>query len=613
MHFVYDKDKPGSLPNNIVTRVYEDSTGRIWVATNGGIALYDEAASTFATFARDPADPHSLLDNVIYDLVEEPGTGNFWVATYTKGLAYWDRSASRFTHYLTSPEDAASISDNLVYGLALDKDGRLWAATNAGLNRYEGGGRFKRYLSDPDDPTSLPSSIIRDLHVDEAGVLWIATNGGGVARYRPETDDFDHWTKRDGLPSNAVVSVLGGPNGTLWAATVTGIAFYEPETGRFRPFASFGDLRYGEFNVGRYRNRAGQLYFGALNTLYRIDPSLADSGSIVPPVRLTGITVLNEPYKAGMATWFVGSMQVPWDRSSLSFSFSALDYRDPERSQYAYMLEGFDTDWIYSGSRSYASYTNLPGGRTYTFRVRASNEEGLWNEDGIALVITVDSAPWFTWWAYVLYILGLSLLLWAVSVARSRVVLRGKVDELTRVKGELEVANVRLGELADHDGLTGLFNRRSLDAELKRRFASAHSLGEPVSVLMIDIDRFKEFNDRYGHQVGDECLVSVARAIAGALDRPQDSATRYGGEEFLVLLPGTAITGARQVAQRMVQAVADLAIPHAASDVAPVVTICIGIATLIPSTGDTPEQLVRQADACLYKAKQDGRNRVVCG
>jgi diguanylate cyclase (GGDEF)-like protein len=193
------------------------------------------------------------------------------------------------------------------------------------------------------------------------------------------------------------------------------------------------------------------------------------------------------------------------------------------------------------------------------------------------------------------------------------VVLRGKVDELTRVKGELEVANVRLGELADHDGLTGLFNRRSLDAELKRRFASAHSLGEPVSVLMIDIDRFKEFNDRYGHQVGDECLVSVARAIAGALDRPQDSATRYGGEEFLVLLPGTAITGARQVAQRMVQAVADLAIPHAASDVAPVVTICIGIATLIPSTGDTPEQLVRQADACLYKAKQDGRNRVVCG
>ncbi|MDX9958842.1 MAG: diguanylate cyclase, partial [Spirochaetia bacterium] len=166
--------------------------------------------------------------------------------------------------------------------------------------------------------------------------------------------------------------------------------------------------------------------------------------------------------------------------------------------------------------------------------------------------------------------------------------------------------------LADHDGLTGLFNRRSLDAELTRRFAAARSLGEPVSVLMIDIDRFKQYNDHYGHQAGDETLIRVGRTIADALDRPQDSATRYGGEEFLVLLPGTYEAGARQVARRLVQAVADLAIPHAASDVSPLVTICIGVATLIPSAGDTPEKLVKQADACLYKAKQAGRNRIIC-
>lgn len=610
-HFIHNKDDPRSLPNNIVTKVYEDSSGRIWITSNGGIALYDEATSGFTQYAQDPENPHSLGDNVIYDLVEEPGTGNFWVASYTKGLAYWDRSSGHFTHYLSSGEDPDSISDNLVYALAMDKDGRLWAGTNAGLNRYEGEGRFKRYLSDPEDSTSLPSTIIRDLHIDESGVLWIATNGGGVARYRPETDDFAHWTKRDGLPSNAVVSVLSGPNSTLWAATVTGLAFYEPETGRFRPFTSFGDLRYGEFNVGRYRNKAGQLYFGALNTLYRIDPSIVDTKNTVPPVRLTGITVLNEPYKAGIATWFVESIRIPWDRSSLSFSFSALDYRDPQRSQYAYKLEGFDSDWIYSGSRSYASYTNLPGGRNYTFRVRASNEEGLWNEDGIALEIVVDRAPWFTWWAFMLYLLGLGLLVWAITVARSRIVLRGRVDELTRVKGELEEANVRLGELADQDGLTGLFNRRSMDTELKRRFAAAISLGEPISALMIDIDRFKDYNDNYGHQVGDECLIRVAKAIAGALDRPQDSATRYGGEEFLVLLPGTYASGALQVAKRMVQIVADLAIPHATSDVSPVVTICIGLATLIPSMDDTPEKLVKEADSRLYKAKQAGRNRIV--
>jgi diguanylate cyclase (GGDEF)-like protein len=236
----------------------------------------------------------------------------------------------------------------------------------------------------------------------------------------------------------------------------------------------------------------------------------------------------------------------------------------------------------------------------------------LWNEDGIALAITVDSAPWFTWWAYLLYILGLGLLVWVIGVARSRFVLRGRVDELTRVKGELEEANVLLGVLADQDGLTGLFNRRSLETELKRRFFAAISLQEPVSALMIDIDRFKDYNDHYGHQVGDECLIRVARTIAAALDRPQDSVTRYGGEEFLVLLPGTYATGAQQVAKRMVQAVADLAIPHAASDVSSVVTICIGVATIVPTAGDTPERLVSKADACLYKAKQAGRNRIIC-
>jgi ligand-binding sensor domain-containing protein len=257
--------------------------GRIWIASNGGIALYDESTSTFTRYGRDPADPDSLLDDVIYDLVEEPGTGNFWVATYTKGLAYWDRSAGRFTHYMTSAEDATSMSDNLVYALAMDKDGRLWAATNAGLNRYEGNGHFRRYLSDPDDPTSLPSKIIRDLHVDEAGVLWIATNGGGVARYRPDTDDFDHWTKQDGLAIQCggirprwTQRLAVGRNGNRHC-------FYEPETGRFRPFTSFGDLRYGEFNVGRYRNKAGQLYFGALNTLYRIDPAPGRPAALFHP------------------------------------------------------------------------------------------------------------------------------------------------------------------------------------------------------------------------------------------------------------------------------------------------------------------------------------------
>jgi diguanylate cyclase (GGDEF)-like protein len=610
-HFRHSRNDPQTIPNDIVTKLYEDSNGTIWAMTNGGIAWFDENSAVFRRIVKDAARADSLPDNIVYDMIEEPGTGNFWIAMYTGGLAYWDRTQDSFTQYLSSGIDRNSLSDNLVYALAYDHQDRLWIATNAGLNRYEGNGRFQRYFPDPDDPSSLPSGIIRDLAVDDDGVLWIATNGGGVARYLPDSDSFRHWTKRHGLPSNVVVAIVHGPNGTVWVSTATGLGIYDPVTDLFRPFSSQGELRYGEFGTGRYRSSSGHLYFGALNTLYRINPTTLDSSIPAPPVRITGISILNVPLDTNVSPWFIEDIELAWNRSSISFTFSALDYSDPGRNQYAYQLEGFDADWISSGSRAYANYTNLPSGREYLFRVRASSQGGVWNQAGTVIRLRINPAPWLTWWAFALYLLVLAGLVWTVTVFRSRFLLRGKVSELTRLKGELEEANARLGILADHDGLTGLLNRRSLERELERRFEAAASLGEPVSALMIDIDRFKNFNDHYGHQMGDECLIQVAQTIAGTLERSQDSVTRYGGEEFLVLLPATDLRGARNVAERIIRAIQALAIPHAASDVAMIVTVSIGAGTLIPGPQHLPGSIVEMADSMLYRAKQAGRNRIV--
>ena len=189
--------------------------------------------------------------------------------------------------------------------------------------------------------------------------------------------------------------------------------------------------------------------------------------------------------------------------------------------------------------------------------------------------------------------------------------LRGRVDELTRVKGELEAANIRLEALADHDGLTGLLNRRSLEKEMTRRWESALRLSEPLAVLMVDIDHFKAYNDTYGHQAGDECLITVASAIGSALERLQDTATRYGGEEFLVLLPGTDLTGAVKVASRILAAVKALGIPHKSSGVAAVVSVSVGVAATVPDRQASPAGLIEQADSRLYRAKSEGRNRLV--
>ena len=609
-HYRHDAKDPRSLPNDIVVKLVEDSRGEVWTLTNGGIARYDEESDSFERVPRDPADPDSISDSVIYDMVEEPGTGNFWIATYTKGVEYWDRAAGRFVHYPSVPGDPTSPSDNLVYSLAFDDGGRLWVGTNGGLCRYEGEGRFARYEASRTDTTRLPSKIIRDLFVDSSGTLWVATNGGGVARYDEGSDSFKHWTKRDGLQSNIVLGLLEGSAGAIWASTTNGLSVLEPESGRWRPFFDQGRLRYGEFTAGRYRSRSGTLYFGALNAFYRIDPKKIVRNSYMPPVRITSIKVLNKEFDTGLAPYFVESIDLGWNEANLSLNFAALDYGDPLRVQYAYMLEGFDDDWVYSGGRSYASYTNLPGGKSYVFKVKAANGMGDWNGAVTELRVDVAVAPWRSWYAIALYAAIALGLVWIVGVARSRAVLKDRVDELSLLKSQLESANVRLEVLAAHDGLTGLLNRRSLDSELARRCQAAVRLDEPVAALMVDIDYFKPYNDRYGHQAGDECLIAVANAISSALERPQDSVSRYGGEEFAAILPGTDATGARLVAERVRAAVQGLGMEHEDSSVAEVVTVSVGFAALVPAFGEPPSRIIDLADEALYRAKNGGRNRV---
>ncbi|MBN2873927.1 MAG: diguanylate cyclase, partial [Spirochaetales bacterium] len=429
-------------------------------------------------------------------------------------------------------------------------------------------------------------------------------------RYDSQTDSFEHWTKRDGLPSNIVLGLLEGEPGMIWASTTSGLAVLDPESGRWRPFYDQSRLRYGEFTAGRYKSRAGILYFGALNALYRIDPSRVVYSEDVQPVRITRIQVDNNDLDGALAPWYMEEIRVRWHEANLSLEFAALDYGDPFRVQYAYMLEGFDSDWTYSGQRSYASYTNLPGGRSYVFKVKASNGAGEWSEEATSLAVIVSTAPWVTWWAISLYLIAASGGVWMFVVVRSRALLKDQVDELSVLKRQLELANVRLEQLASHDGLTGLLNRRALDAELLRRHTAAASLVEPISVLMIDIDYFKNFNDRYGHQLGDECLIAVCARIGESLERPQDSIARYGGEEFAAILPGTDEAGARRVAERVRTAVEALGIVHEASHISRVVTVSVGYVSRVPVPGDDPARLMDLADEALYRAKNAGRNRI---
>ncbi|MBN9324163.1 MAG: diguanylate cyclase [Delftia acidovorans] len=182
-----------------------------------------------------------------------------------------------------------------------------------------------------------------------------------------------------------------------------------------------------------------------------------------------------------------------------------------------------------------------------------------------------------------------------------------------RVRTHLEIAQQRqmLQLLSHSDGLTGVANRRFFSAQLEREFMRLQRLGEPLSLVMMDVDHFKAYNDHYGHLVGDECLSQISQAIQGALHRPGDLLARYGGEEFVCLLPHTALDGAVLVAQGIVDALRLLDLPHAASPLGQALTVCLGVACIAPSSTNSAQQLLADADRRLYLAKNAGRDRIV--
>ena len=519
-HFSHREGDPSSLGDNICNLVYEDSKGSIWACTNVGLSLLDERTMTFRTWRPVEGDPGSLASGIIYAILEDP-KGNFWVGTYTAGLEYWDRQTGIFKHYPFSSGNPGSISDNLVTSLAYDAEGRLWVGTNNGLNRFEGGS-FVHYAYDPVNTDGLASSSILKIFVDSLGVMWIGTRGGGLNRYDPETDSFRHFMRKDGLPSNIVYAILEDAMGDLWIVTQTGLACYDRPNASLRRITLYKELENASFTSGSSSGPGGEFYFGSVGMLVRFVPSRYDRNTHVPPVYITDLKAANLS-KIPAPTSTGGGRRIAltnWE-NSIELRFAALDYRDPQSNQFAYKLEGFDKEWNYSSTRNFATYTNLPGGR-YVFRVKASNNDGIWNEAGAALPFSIASPPFLSPVALGLYLLALILVGYALASLRANQLLAQKVKALTVAEKALTAANAearRLAEAADdaneaksefiatvtHEirtpihgvvGMAEILARSNLDPEQAYEVETIRKSGESLLGLVNDVLDFAKIEAR---------------------------------------------------------------------------------------------------------------------
>jgi len=601
----HDSLNPNSLSNDILNGITEDSRGRLWLLTNLGVDVFEPKTGKITRWSTDPKAPGALPDEVVNTLVIDR-KGAFWFGTYRSGVVRRPEPGTPgpVRHYLANAQVGGALPDNLVYFLKEDREGRMWVGTNGGLAVYRPEtDDFRVWKYAAEDPTSLPSNTVRDLLEDSVGRFWVATNGGGVSRLDPETGSLENFGLNEGLSNLSVYSVLEDESGLLWLTTANGLFSFRPESRTFRRYSDADGLTSVEFSSGAMRARDGRLVFGGLQGILTLQPSQLTMSTSQPPMALTGLQVLGKPRPV------VSRLTLGWQENAVTFTFAALDFRNPGKNLYAYRLEGFDQDWVQAGTRHEATYTNLwPG--TYRFRFRGADPSEVWVEAAESVTLEVEAAPWVSWYAIAGYTGLLVTMLYLYQRARVSRFLVKKVAELESVKQQLEEANQRLDQLARLDGLTGIPNRRALDLWMVEEWARSLRQRQSLGLLMIDIDDFKRYNDFYGHLAGDACLKVVAETLAGCLHRTTDFCARYGGEEFVILLHDTELEGARIVAGRVMVAIDALAIQHQMATAVETVSVSIGIASQVPSADLSMTDLLQKADQALYRAKALGRHRI---
>lgn len=471
-HYKHDPQNTNTISENFVKALCADNNDNIWIGTaNSGIDIFNPANETFRHIKANPNDSTALASNLIQILAKR-FNGDIWIVSKKGGLQLYDSEHKQFLNFDPDPN---SIEDESIYALCEDGAGRLWlGTTNNGLYNIVLNGRnlksVKHYSYNALDPSGLNNNTINDIMIDEKqDVLWITTNGG-LNRMDLSSGLFDHITEKDGLPTNFVMTMLQDNLGRVWMTTTNGISRYNPQTGKIINYDKADGLPHTHFGGSTKRNvktTGDTLFFGGRGVIAFNRRKIIDNPNI-PPIKLTSFKINNKHVRLDTAIHSKKNINLNYDQNAFSFEFSALNYTNPAKNQYAYKLEGFHDDWIYTGNKRTASFTNLDPGE-YIFKAKGSNNHGIWNEQGTSIKITILPPWWKTWWAYASYLILILILL---NILR-------KYDlKRQHLKNELALEHKHSEKL------------REIDRMKSRFFANiSHEFRTPLTLILGPIDK----------------------------------------------------------------------------------------------------------------------------
>lgn len=482
-YYLAESEGERHIPENHVHVIFKDSHSRIWIGTRNGVSILDHALNRFVPVQEyfDTPEFDYFQNKRVYCMIEN-SDGTFWIGT-GNGICILDTQSGKATLLREDIGAPLTISSNLVYSLLEDKDREIWIATSEGLDRYDRAtGQTEHYENDPGDENSLSGSYTVSLCEDDEGRIWIGTNTG-LSMFNKADSTFTNFTVEDGLPGNLIYDIIQDGNGNLWFSTVAGLAMKNPDESAREPFVIVDKLLGREFNIKAvFRSNDGEMFFGGIDGLVSFYPDSLIENSIIPPIRITALEKENDGIR-GRLNIYRDRIDLSHRDYSFTIEFSAMDFTDPSRNRYSYKMEGISDQWMDIGTRRFVPFTNLPPG-DYTFRVRGTNNDGVWNLAGTSLRIVIHPPWWRSKYAYAAYVVLLIALVVMIIRWRERRLVREKrileekigerTAEIARKNKSLEEQTAKLNELnATKDTFFSI-----LAHDLKNPFASLYSLSE---------------------------------------------------------------------------------------------------------------------------------------
>lgn len=396
----HSTNQPGSgMQPSTVTAMCKDPDGNLWIATNhSGIVIYDLHTRSWSYF--DPGNT-PLKSSVIFHLMRA-SDGKIWISTLA-GFYSYDTQKKSFQSFLGRGQPGGTFPSGYIINIFEDKDKTIWVGSTGGVYHLKSSGEtIAIYKSEADKPNSLSYNMATGFHQDKKDRLWISTLGGGINLFDPKTETFRAYTQKDGLANDIIYCILEDKNGKLWISSNSGISCFDPEKEIFTNYTERDGLPANEFsqNAG-FINNNGEILFGSPEGLVLFDPAAVKNSKREVPLVLSSLKVNYEP-----RSFLPGEpLQLFYGDKTVTFEFTAPDFRNQEKIQYAFRLEGFDDQWReVPASNRMASFTSLPFGN-YSFTVRVRIGNGAWQEKQLIIPLQVIPPFWMRTWFIVLEVL----------------------------------------------------------------------------------------------------------------------------------------------------------------------------------------------------------------